>query len=137
MFFILRILWSESAADHLFLTLPERESHHILWDGCVEEAILQFELAQGIGGEKPSPNLGRGYFQDYGGIDFVETPENRLPDGQVEIFLAGIVAVHKAKPIYAADRYPITTRKQIKECPRSGDAPYNLLSGAAGGNAEG
>ena len=35
MFFILRILWSESAADHLFLTLPERESHHILWDGCV------------------------------------------------------------------------------------------------------
>ena len=23
------------AADHLFLTLPERESHHILWDGCV------------------------------------------------------------------------------------------------------
>ena len=32
-----RILWSESAADHLFLTLPERESHHILWDGCVSE----------------------------------------------------------------------------------------------------
>ena len=40
MFFILRILWSESAADHLFLTLPERESHHILWDGCGRKTIL-------------------------------------------------------------------------------------------------
>ena len=42
MFFILRILWSESAADHLFLTLPERESHHILWDACVMNPRISF-----------------------------------------------------------------------------------------------
>ena len=43
MFFILRILWSESAADHLFLTLPERESHHILWDACVDIHVINID----------------------------------------------------------------------------------------------
>jgi hypothetical protein len=32
-FFTLRILWSESAADHIFLPCFQ----HFLWDGCDEE----------------------------------------------------------------------------------------------------
>ncbi len=44
MFFILRILWSESAADHLSLT----RFQHFLWDGCGKIKEMNLEGSRKI-----------------------------------------------------------------------------------------
>ena len=44
MFFMLRILWSKSAAKHPFLTLPERAFHYILWDDYGKASMIALLL---------------------------------------------------------------------------------------------